>query len=285
MSIHICTYSIPKDGNQASENQDASWPRCHPRKKSKPLTYKDKEIPKSGYIFAVSDGASEGLFSGLWARTLASRATPRTEYKDNNSQGLNLDILQQWVSMSLNVWGRFMKRRKHTRMKLGVPLTRLPSWIEEPALEDGGFATLAALQIKPKGIWSAFAVGDSCIFHVRSNKLLLSFPIKDPIEFENRPYLLGSVCGIDSETKIRLRFSPPLKKKNRWKSGDRFYIMSDAIACCFLERCKDGQKPWIELDSLGSTEADTKFRELVKLWKNEYKLRNDDFTLVSIIVK
>jgi len=281
MSIQVSNYSTPKHGHQANENQDASKPRFHPRHGTKTLNYKNTEIPEAGFIFAVSDGASEGLFSGIWARIIASCANPRSGY----NKRLNAEVLQEWIRKSLDVWGRFMRKRMLSRMKLGVPLTKLPSWLEEPALEEGGFATLTALQIKPKGDWSAVAVGDSCIFQVRSKKLQFSFPITDLIDFENRPYLLSSVYGIDEETQIQLKFSPRLKKSNRWKSGDRFYIMSDAMACCFLKRYKMGEKPWIEIENLGTKGPASHFEELVARWRNEFGMRNDDVTLIRIAVK
>jgi hypothetical protein len=280
MSIQVSAYSIPKNGHQTYENQDASWPRFHPKHGAKTLKYKDKDIPESGLIFVVSDGASEGLFSGIWARIVASCATPRSDY----NKSLNAEVLQEWVHKSLDVWGRFIRKRMLSRMKLGVPITKLPSWLEKPALEEGGFATLAALQIKPKGAWSAIAVGDSCIFQVRSKKLQFSFPIRDPIEFETRPYLLSSVHGIDEETQIRLKFCAPAKKKNRWKSGDRFYIMSDALACCFLKRCMQGAEPWIELNRLETDGKSQHFDDLVTRWRDEFGMRNDDVTLIRIDV-
>lgn len=280
MSIQISTYSIQKHGHQTNENQDASWPRFHPKYGVKTLKYKDRNIPESGLTFAVSDGASEGLFSGIWARILTSCANPR--YACNKS--LTTEFLQEWVSKSLDKWKRFMRKRMLRTMKLGVPLTKLPSWIEEPALEEGGFATLAVLQIKPKGFWSAIAVGDSCIFQVRSKKLQLSFPIRDPVDFENRPYLLSSVHGIDEETKRRLKFSASPKKRNKWKAGDRFYIMSDAIACCFLKRYMQGSEPWIELNRLETSGKSHDFDNLVARWRDEFGMRNDDVTLIRIDV-
>ena len=185
---------------------------------------KNSKLPESGLIAAISDGASEGLFSGIWAKIVASRA----------NRAFEDDKLQNLISISLKVWTRFLRLKIHRKANQGTPITRLPSWLEEPALEQGGFTTLAAIRLQKNRNWSAVAIGDSCIFHVRKDSLKFSFPINDPIEFESRPYLLSSIHGLDKSAVSHLKLKRSQHKKEKWKYGDAFYIMSDAMACCFL---------------------------------------------------
>ncbi|MEI6702270.1 MAG: hypothetical protein WCL71_01880 [Deltaproteobacteria bacterium] len=269
MAIHISIYSLPKQGHSPIENQDASWPQL-PKKQSfknwPPI--KNKKLPK---FIAIADGASEGLFSGIWARIIASRA--KLAFQDNN--------LERILNGSLTAWARFMRRKTSQKANKGTPITRLPTWMEEPALEQGGFATLAAMQMTRDGKWSAIALGDSCVFQVRSDRLVFRFPISNTDDFNKRPHLLGSVLGIDKEAAKRIAIT----KKKKWKDGDRFYLMSDAMACWFLKQESLGEKPWTELNRLGTDAPDANFGDMVARWRENGEMRNDDVTLIRVDVK
>src|SRR5580704_1097669 len=103
---------------------------------------------------AIADGASEGLLSDLWARCVAGAAL-RQDFERWNWESL-------W-SEAGGRWSRFQRRK----LADGRALTGLPAWMEEPALASGAFTTLAAVSIAASGLWRAFAIGDSCLFHVQ----------------------------------------------------------------------------------------------------------------------
>ena len=69
-----------------------------------------------------------------------------------------------------------------------------PWWAEE-GLRRGAFATLLAVQIGRAG-WRAVAVGDSCVFHLRSAGdswcMVHAFPVSSATDFGSHPDLVSS---------------------------------------------------------------------------------------------
>jgi hypothetical protein len=212
--------------------------------------------------FAVADGASEASFAGIWARLLVENFTtgPGKPWRDLN-----------WVSPLRKQWAS------------QVDALSLP-WYAEEKRELGAFATFLGMALRPSvvdsegGYWRAVAVGDCCLFHTHAGRLEQSFPIKHSDEFNNRPQLLGSRSG-DSSV-------PCARGHGRWRPGDRFLLMTDALAHWFLvssERGKDPLKPVRSLLAEKSPEA--AFAGWVETRRQQAALRNDDVTLVVVDVE
>src|SRR6266540_1969881 len=88
---------------------------------------------------------------------------------------------------------------------------------------------------------SARGCGDSCLFRTRGGRLLKAFPLTASAGFGNQPRLLGS------------RPAPgpaPEQARGRWRRGDRFLLMTDALAQWFLSRTEQGGEPLTELARL-----------------------------------
>ena len=263
MAFFVSIYSLPKRGLEPNENQDAFWPLLAPRQQFS--AERSQEWPSPALLAAVADGATEGMFGEIWSRVLASRVA--RAFPD-----CRLDDL---IGDSSRAWLRF-KRRKASA---GRALTRLPAWLEEPGLEQGAFSTFAAISLAEDHTWTSVAVGDSCLFQVRADELLIQWPVQASADFAKRPYLLCSAQGP----------SPQLDENThsvcgRWAEGDTFFLMSDALACWFLRKCERGEKPWVSLLNLGTDEADGTFQDLVTRWRETEGMRNDDVTLIRVDV-
>jgi hypothetical protein len=263
MAYFVSIYSLPKRGLEPNENQDAFWPLLAPRQQFK--SERSQEWPTPALIAAVADGATEGMFGEIWSRILASRAA--RVFPDCQLDHIVVDSARAWL--------RF-KRRKSSA---GRALTRLPAWLEEPGLEQGAFSTFAAISLAEDKTWTSVAIGDSCLFQVRADKLHFQWPVQTSADFAKRPYLLCSAQGP----------SPQLDDNTRsvcgwWAEGDTFFLMSDALACWFLRKCEQDEKPWLSLLTLGANEAAGDFEAMVSRWRETEGMRNDDVTLIRVDV-
>ena len=208
--------------------------------------------------FAVADGAAESSFAGLWARLLVDgfvhsrpRPKPRT----------------CWLEPLQRSWAAEVD---------DLPLP----WYGEVKRAEGAFATFLGLMVKPSrrrigGPWRARAVGDSCLFQVREGSLMEAFPLSHAEDFGNRPCLLGARTVVDQ--------GPPLLCRGRWQAGDRFLLMTDALAQWFLQEAEAGRKPWQAMAHfLTRPETDAEFAAWVEGLRDRGGLRNDDVTLLVI---
>jgi hypothetical protein len=247
------TLLLPKAGNRPEECEDAFR-----------VIYPQRIGPGMARV-AISDGASESAFSREWARILADTFTTRPP---GLSSGLTEDSLKRWLSPGQQEW--------HNE----VPWNRLP-WHGEAKARTGAYATLLGLIIEAapnnsrRLSWRALAIGDTCLFMVHNDQLLLSFPLHDPAQFGTTPDL---IC------------SNPANDGGLWKGvhqhsgectpGDLFILASDALACWFLNESAAGGKPWKSLLKLDSPGRYTWVEEQ----RRKRLMRNDDTALVIIKV-
>lgn len=246
------TFWTAKGGNYLEEFEDA-FRVLYPEK---PGT----ELARA----AISDGASDSVFSGEWARILAHSFVDRPL----DILGLTEDDLKEWLALGQGEWQE------------GVPWSMIP-WHGEAKARIGAFATLLGLTVAADPertdafCCHAIAVGDSCLFLVRDDRLLLSFPMEEAAEFDNTPALLCSNPARVEDLWQEVRFH-----SGECVSGDLFILTSDALACWFLNSNTAGEKPWRTLSALESCQWD----EWVEKQRREGLMRNDDTTLVTINV-
>jgi hypothetical protein len=245
LAIRWRTFSLWKRNNAPEEYEDA----CA----GDPLTGR----------FAIADGASEASFAAIWARLLVD--------------GFLADTGFPWRTLD---WLRPI-RSKWSEKVGSLPLP----WYAEEKREQGAFATFLGLAFRPPreghpAIWRALAVGDCCLFRTRGERVLQSFPMTRSADFGNRPRLLASrgqePYVLDAERE---------QARGRWRAGDRFLLMTDALAQWFLLRTEQGGKPLQEIRDLeAESEPEDVFAGWVDERRNHHGLRNDDVTLAVIDV-
>ena len=245
-------FSTPKAGNRAEECEDDSR-----------VVYPAKKDGLNSARIALSDGASESAFAKPWAQILTEAFVRKPFDLSNPTQC----ALESWLVPGQEEWDK------------KVPWDRIP-WHGEAKARAGALATLLALSIEPKRTgspsWQAVAVGDSCLFIVRDNELLLSFPLEDPAAFNNTPALICSNPANNRGLGEQVRGS-----QGECVAGDLFIMASDALACWILDWAAAKEKPWetlLALDSKGSWD------DWVKAQRHEHTIKNDDTTLIIVKV-
>jgi hypothetical protein len=155
-------------------------------------------------------------------------------------------------------------------------------WYLEAGLNQGAFATFLGLVIEDNK-WYAVAVGDSCLFQVRQDELIRAFPMTRAADFSNTPWLVGS-----RTSPIEVPHKNGLQQLGDCQSGDRLWLMTDALAHWFLTQAEAGHKPWQLLNSLVNTADEPSAQQAFAAWIGELRgarqLRNDDVTLVAVSV-
>ncbi|HXG09524.1 MAG TPA: hypothetical protein VNK04_07015 [Gemmataceae bacterium] len=238
---------LPKAGTSADEYEDA----C-------------AADPDRGY-FAIADGASESSFARQWAELLVQQFVRAPAHRRRRWVSWLRPLQQQWLDQ--------------------VGSRPLP-WYAEMKLKQGAFAAFLGLVIRtglcfPRMLWRAVAVGDSCLFHLGSGNLRTTFPLTRSAEFGTSPWLVGSRSPpehmLDRE-KLRVR-------GGCCKPGDRFYLMTDALACWFLREYEADRKPWEAIDRfLDGPDAEKAFADWISDLRDKGQMRNDDVTLLVVQV-
>lgn len=207
--------------------------------------------PKVGR-FAVADGASESSFASLWAKLLVEGFVAAREGR--TTIGWMTPLHQRWSEAV-----------DHLDL----------DWFAEEKRQLGAFATFLGLSFKKNGRWKAEAVGDSCMFQLRDNSLCATFPVSQSADFGIRPKLIGS--------RSRDGLAQAVQRFGRWEKGDRFLLMTDALAQWFLCRDEEREKPWESLaKKFTEAEVSTAMTAHVEQLRRSGELKNDDITLLVI---
>lgn len=234
-----------------------------PKAGNKPEEYEDVYAvnPEKGR-FAIADGATESAFAQQWARILTEAAINSTPKP----------------GLAFAKWLKPLQRRWHDRIDWG----NLP-WFSFEKARQGAFSSLLTLELQASGSekpsktlcrWRAFAIGDSCLFHIRDGALLIAFPLTHAEEFGSHPTLVSSNPIKNSKVGEEMRIA-----KGICQLGDLFILATDAFAQWFLAECERGGKPWNPLKDLSSQET---FQEWIAALRREQMMRNDDVTVVVI---
>lgn len=240
------------------------WRAFHAAKRgNSPDEYEDAFAgdPATGR-FAVADGASESSFAAAWAKLLV--------------EGFLTAAGKPWKETD---WLRLP--RQHWAAEVdGRPLP----WYAEDKRAQGAYATLLGVVFRrartkaEPAIWRALAIGDSCLFHLRAGRLRRSFPLTHAAEFGNLPGLFGS-RGRPADT-------PPeavKQTRGKWRPGDRFLLMTDALAEWTLRQAERNGRPEDDIGHLlNESVPQDAFAGWIEERRNKNTLRNDDVTLMVI---
>lgn len=281
MRAHVTVLALHKGGGEPHEYEDAAWvgsstatggarsimpppgPTCRRGGVGRVATLRA----------AVADGASSSLLARRWAQLLVREAGAAPSGLLRTETGF-ADVLNR----AADRWPDHMKEYTRLRELRGKPIT----WFERPGLERGAHATLlvahlAAHRWQPgRGTWSAMALGDSCLFHVRNDAVRVAMPVEAADDFGNAPPLAAS-SGQDRD----LAASHTTLARGTWLLGDRFYLATDAMAVWFLRQSEHGRKPWDLLRALDYA-TPREWATWVERERASGELPNDDVTLVRI---
>ncbi len=252
MDLRVRHYILPKEGNTDDECEDA-------------CAFSQEE-GAAVWRFAVADGATTSVFSCYWARLLVNSYCSGQMQNGNLEESL-LELRELW-------WEHASDRAQ--------------KWYVKEKIQRGAHATLLGLSIFASvhaaddvspgaGTFSAIAIGDACLFHVRKDQLLSAFPIASAGDFSTSPSLLSSLDPLGN-------LSEDLRQtKGEWFPGDVFLLMTDAMSCWLLSEQHE-RLPLIEPNSRDRRA----FQYLIDYfrsgrdWSNMPFLKNDDVTLMRI---
>jgi hypothetical protein len=246
----VKSYSIPKNGNSTSENEDAKviLPRRH--------------VESSAFLrCAVSDGATQASFSRLWAKLLVNEAVqfkPSLKRLDDVIHNSQLSWANQIASYDL-------------------------PWHATEKVKKGAFATLLWLSINKMdatgGTYKTLALGDSNLFVIRKESLHISFPIQDSRKFGNDPILISSIPARNENVAERIKILDDV-----WTVGDEFFLATDALAYYLLKKFEQNDNYFSSLQEILNKRMVhyDAFHLWIQSLREENELKNDDTTLIWI---
>jgi hypothetical protein len=262
--LRFRTFCVPREGFGAADCLDASAGDTHRGR------------------FALADGASEGgPDSGRWARVLVDDFVQGDTTSSLPSPAAGGGLSGGWVA-KLPV----LQARWRSEVAAVTVPSDSPWYVAEHARarDNDAFATFLGLVMHPAPgpntpwRWQALAVGDSCLFQVRSGVLIERFPMSGVEEFNTTPWLVGSHTSPEEVYRDRSR----TVDGENWPE-DRLYLMTDALAEWFLLRWEVDEKPWKELETfVNPAAADDEFADWVGDLRKGGQLRNDDVTMAAI---
>ncbi|MFD3774765.1 hypothetical protein [Streptomyces sp. NPDC058612] len=128
--------------------------------------------------------------------------------------------------------------------------------------------------------WHAFALGDSCLFHLRDGQLITSFPIADADGFGITPQLLGS-----RNRDAALITERASTATGELRTDDELLLATDALAAWLLSHPEiDSGGPGKQLGKLADLDQET-FADWVQNQRDKSRMRNDDVALIRMRVK
>jgi hypothetical protein len=250
-SIRFWQFQLPKRGERVEDYEDAA--DCDPARGR----------------FAIADGAAGSSFSALWAKLLVEEFV-RTPKPQPGPWADWLPAVQQRWSVAVG----------HRASNGPTP------WFVQDRIQQGAFAAFLGVVLDEvttwrggkRKRWRALAIGDTCLFQVRDNKLVKAVPLSRSKDFGNTPWLVGSRSACD-----RTLNKQGGVHKGDWRSNDRLWLMTDALSLWFLQQIEAGRKPWKEMDPLLLAPEP---RQAFALWidglRKNQSIRNDDVTLLAV---
>ncbi|BFO16951.1 hypothetical protein SHKM778_33390 [Streptomyces sp. KM77-8] len=181
--VYVTHLVAPKHGSTEDECEDAVAVlprRSHDDMLLEPVTA------------GVCDGATESALAKDWARLLSRAAAGHAlEQPDLLAGGT---AFEEFVSSAVAQWDPWLEQYTQARTEEGRPL----KWYEHTKLAEGAYATLLTVRVdpdpgaeqeaaEPAWRWRAAALGDSCLFHLRDDRLLRAFPVETIDEFGTTP--------------------------------------------------------------------------------------------------
>jgi hypothetical protein len=269
--LYITHLVAPKHGSTEGECEDAVCVL--------PVRSYD-ELVNGPVTASVCDGATESVLAKDWARLLAAEsarwAMERAEFFTSGP------AYEEFAAAAVERWDPWLEDYTRGRAEEGRPL----KWYEQAKLVEGAYATMLAVRIAPgpgspteTWPWQAAALGDSCLFHIRDDKLLRSFPVERAEEFGTVPDLFSSRNRDTGLIAARTRFAAGV-----CEPGDRLLLMSDALSAWYLA-APDPVHAFHQLLEFGGPHDAADFSSWLNALRSQQVLRNDDVAVVRIDIE
>ena len=215
-------------------------------------------------IAAIADGVSSALFSGPWAAILAEAAVA------NGPNPRNAETFSAWLQAQRDRWA------------VSIDTSSL-AWFQKAKLPGGAFSTLLRVHLcasegDHEGSFGgfrllAYAVGDSCLFHLRGGELVRTFPLQTSDEFEADPIVLGSV---DLKRDQMLQF---VYLDEMCYADDQLVLCTDALAEWAVRSYENGDPPvWDDFWRMPEDD----WRSGIVWLRQERQMRVDDTTMLML---
>jgi hypothetical protein len=245
----LVIYYAAKQGNQEAEWEDggAGFPG-DPSNGRRPR-------------LAVADGATQGFGSARWAQQLVAGFVGA----DAEQPALSRVALHDWLLTMQDRW-------HHDPRLAGA------TELQRRKLEEvGSLATFLGCELRDldgaRPRWTAIALGDTVLFHVRGDRLLTQFPAIAAEEFGFNP------DGVPTRPEVLDgMLDRVLIGEGELAEGDVLYVATDALAQWMVAAAaRDPRSLWTLLAELDHPET---FHRLVADRRRAGELNNDDVTLL-----
>ena len=248
MRFEARTFWLSKDADEPEQFQDAFT------------------VDAERGVAAIADGVSSAIFSGPWARLLTQATVAEPPNLDDPA------TFQDWLARNRAAWSSQIDVGKLT-------------WYQRPKMVDGAMTTLLWIELDPAELGEdglaknyrlrMFAIGDTCMFHLRDGQTLSKFPLESSSEFGLNPAVVAS---IDRKRDHLLAFKAA---EADCLPGDLLVLCTDAIALWAYERAEAGEpvawENYWDLDPAA-------WRDEIFSLRDASQMRFDDSTLVLLRV-
>jgi hypothetical protein len=263
----VSAYSSPKLGNGVEECEDAY--------SVVPCVGQDELIIAGPIVAAVADGASESILSGPWARTLVNSLTRVVHITPERLEDGHQ--FAETVRYAIDAWNDWLSAYLSSREFAGNPIR----WYEKPKLSKGSHAATLVASFSNSNHryrqWHACALGDVCLFQVRDETLIRSFPLEESGKFDTSPNLIGTKDINYELLARRVRLA-----EGEYRDGDQFFIGSDAFSAWFLSSVESGENPWSAVREFSSDPDPERFECWSSSLRSSGLMRNDDIAIVHV---
>jgi Protein phosphatase 2C len=252
LRFHSRVFHVAKDKDFENEYEDAF---C---------------VDESRWIAAIADGVSSSVFSNKWARIL-------TQSVVENQPALPQDgAFATWLADRRAEW------------LSQIDFANLPYNLKAKLRQVGGaFSTLLWVEVfrsaekeTEKKVdepfrFRAYATGDSCLFHVRGQSVLATFPLTTVSEFEADPI---TICSVNLNRDDVLQFQ---RFEGTCQAGDCLVLCTDALAKWAITRLERGEQ--VNWPSYWAMDEASWIDEITTL-RDGHAMRRDDTTLVLLLL-
>jgi hypothetical protein len=268
MQVQIVVFSAPKEGYEPAEWEDGAAAGAFG---AAPFGARGEagggDPPR--VRFAVADGATESYDTQRWVSQLVGSfmASSRPEGPPGAGRGPELE------PASLAAWLTAMQRQ----WQAAAPAAG--DYIEQVKMRRGTLATFVGGQISgldtPAPAWTAFALGDSVLFHVRDGRLLDQVPPLGSADFGSAPDGISTLTERLDSMNEQAQF-----RQGRLAPGDMIFAATDAFAQWMIACLERGEPALWPL--LGGLVHPAAFTTLVAAHRRSKAMKDDDVTLLRI---